>query len=141
MSATASAPPMVVLGFDWGSKSIGVAIGQSVTATANPLSILKARQGVPDWSVIQKLMDQWEPDLIVVGIPLNMDGTESESSLQARRFGRRLEGRFAIRWEGVDERLSTVEARNDLRDAGKSADRVDSHAAALIVESWFDQQN
>ena len=134
------APVRVVLGFDWGSKAIGVAIGQSITATANPLRVLKARQGVPDWSAIQRLVDQWEPDIIVVGIPLNMDGSESESSSHARRFGRRLEGRFGIPCQGVDERLSTVEARSELKDAGKSVVRVDSHAAALIIETWFDQQ-
>jgi putative Holliday junction resolvase len=133
---------LVVLGFDWGTQSIGIAIGQSVTATATPLPPLRAKQGIPDWSKLQSIVEEWQPDLFVVGIPLNMDGSQSESSIHAERFGRRLEGRFGISWTGVDERLSSFEVKSRLRQAGETGvtkGSIDSLAAKLILESWFTQ--
>jgi len=131
----------VVLGFDWGTKSIGIAIAQSITATATPLQPLPAKQGVPNWSDLQRIIEEWQPDLFVVGIPLNMDGSQSDSSIQAERFGRRLEGRFGISWTGMDERLSSFEVKSRLRQAGQLRDvrkgAIDSMAAKLILESWF----
>lgn len=135
MPDTAEAAARLVLGFDWGTRKIGVAVGQATTCTATPLPPISANQGIPDWSAVERLVAEWEPDLFVVGIPLNMDGSESESSRRARRFARRLSARFDVPWQGVDERLSSVEARYD---AG-GTEPVDSVAARLLVESWFRQ--
>jgi putative Holliday junction resolvase len=129
----------VVLGFDWGTQKIGVAVGQSATGTATPLPPLRAVQGIPDWSEVERLVEAWRPDLMIVGIPLNMDGSESESSHRATRFARRLSARLDIPWAGVDERLSSAEARYDGLVTGASPRSVDSMAARLLVESWFRQ--
>jgi len=126
-------PSRVVLGFDWGTQKIGVAVGQEVTGTATPLPALRAAQGIPDWDEVGRLVAEWQPALFVVGIPLNMDGSESDSSLRAARFARRLSERFRISWVGVDERLSTAEARSIASTDGP----VDSIAALVIVESWL----
>ena len=83
-----------IMGFDYGTKSIGVAIGQELTGTAQPLRSLKANDGIPNWDEIEKLLKEWQPDLLIVGLPLNMDGTDQEITLRARKFGNRLHGRF-----------------------------------------------
>ena len=103
-----------VLGFDYGTRSIGVAIGQEITGSATPLKALRAVDGIPDWNEIQKLLDEWKPDLVVVGLPLNMDGTEQEITVRARKFARRIEGRFAAKVVMQDERLTTTSAREHL---------------------------
>jgi putative Holliday junction resolvase len=96
---------------------------------------------VPDWTAIQNLIDQWQPDLLLIGLPLNMDGTESEMAARAKKFSRRLEGRFQLPCVMMDERLSSFEAKSlvtedgSWRDYGKEP--VDSIAAKLILESWF----
>lgn len=131
-----------LLGFDFGTKSIGVAIGQQLTGTARPLTAIKAQDGIPDWSQIEKLLKEWQPDLVVVGLPLNMDGTEQPLTARARKFANRLHGRFGVAVELQDERLSTVEARADLFEHGGykalSKGNVDSGSAVIILESWFD---
>ncbi|KFD17138.1 MULTISPECIES: Holliday junction resolvase RuvX [Tatumella] len=131
-----------LLGFDFGTKSIGIAIGQQLTGTARPLTAIKAQDGIPDWSKIEKLLKEWQPDLVVVGLPLNMDGTEQPLTARARKFANRLHGRFGVAVELQDERLSTVEARADLFEHGGykalSKGNVDSGSAVIILESWFD---
>ncbi|MDF1628663.1 MAG: Holliday junction resolvase RuvX [Alcanivoracaceae bacterium] len=131
--------PETLLGFDYGSKKIGVACGQSLTGTANPLTALASRDGVPDWPAIEKLVQEWQPSGFVVGLPLNMDDSESESSSRARRFARQLHGRFSKPVWMVDERLSTREARDQLGSRNKRGPdpRVDSLAAVLMIESYF----
>ena len=128
-----------VLGFDFGTRKIGVASGQSLTGNAAPLAALRCRNQAPDFDAIGKLLDEWQPDALVVGLPLNMDGSESDSSSRARRFARQLEGRFNKTAWLVDERLSTREARDRLGDQyrGGADERVDSMAAVLLVESFF----
>ncbi|MFZ4835584.1 Holliday junction resolvase RuvX [Rouxiella sp. Mn2063] len=130
--------------FDFGTKSIGLAIGQEVTGTARPLAAFKAQDGTPDWQKIEKLLKEWQPDLVVVGLPLNMDGTEQPLTARARKFANRLHGRFGVQVELHDERLSTVEARADLFSRGgyKALDKgsVDSASAVIILESWFENQ-
>ncbi len=132
-----------LLGFDFGTKSIGIAVGQQLTGTARPLTAIKAQDGIPDWSQIEKLLKEWQPDLVVVGLPLNMDGTEQPLTARARKFANRLHGRFGVAVELQDERLSTVEARADLFEHGGykalSKGNVDSGSAVIILESWFDQ--
>ncbi|MCA6954399.1 Holliday junction resolvase RuvX [Pectobacterium polaris] len=133
-----------ILAFDFGTKSIGVAIGQEITGTARALTSFKAQEGIPDWQKVEKLLSEWQPDLVVVGLPLNMDGTEQPLTARARKFANRLHGRFGIAIELHDERLSTVEARADLFERGgfKALDKgsVDAASAVIILESWFEAQ-
>tara|TARA_R110002111_G_scaffold112856_5_gene172692 strand:+ start:211 stop:630 length:420 start_codon:yes stop_codon:yes gene_type:complete len=132
------------LGFDFGMKNIGVAVGQELTNTANPLTVIKAREGIPDWDQIKALLDEWRPQLLIVGLPLNMDGTEQEMTTAARRFGRRLNGRFQIPVDWQDERLSTFEALDQLGIRSKmqsnKREDVDRISAQLILQSWLNQQ-
>ena len=131
-----------VLGFDYGTKSIGVAIGQEITGSASALKALRAADGIPDWDEIGKLLKQWQPDLVVVGLPLNMDGTEQEITVRAKKFARRIEGRFGCRVVMQDERLTTVSAREHLFDSGGyralKKGSIDSYSAVLILEDFFD---
>ncbi len=106
------------LGFDFGTKSIGVAVGQRITATARPLPALKAQDGKPDWNVIEKLLKEWQPEAVIVGLPLNMDGTEQPLTARARNFANKIHGRFGVAILLHDERLSTVEARAGLFEHG-----------------------
>ncbi|WP_199257281.1 Holliday junction resolvase RuvX [Pantoea sp. BAV 3049] len=133
---------MTLLAFDFGTKSIGVAIGQQLTGTARPLAALKAQDGTPDWSKIEALLKEWQPDRVVVGLPLNMDGTEQPLTARARKFANRLHGRFGVQVDLHDERLSTVEARADLFSRGGfralNKGSVDSLSAVIILESWFE---
>jgi putative holliday junction resolvase len=133
-----------LLGFDFGMKNIGIAIGQELTSTANPLTAIKARDGIPDWSQIEKLLKEWQPDLLIVGLPLNMDGTEQEMTAAAKRFGNRLNGRFNIPVEWQDERLTTYEALDQMGIRSKMDSRqrsdVDQLSAQLILQSWLNQQ-
>lgn len=135
-----------VMGFDFGTKVIGVAIGQAVTRTASALALLPAKDGIPDWQQVEKLVKEWQPDGFVVGIPLNMDGTETELAPRARKFGNRLSGRYGKPWYPADERLSTREAWETMesnhsqhhRGQRISGDRrVDAVAAALVLTSWL----
>lgn len=126
----------IVLGFDFGLKRIGVAVGNGVTATASALAPLRANEGNPDWEAVRRLLEEWKPQRLVVGLPLNMDGTPSEMSARAERFARRLEGRFNLRCELMDERLSSFEARGLIAGSGRDAS-TDSVAACLVLESWF----
>ncbi|HEX7763089.1 MAG TPA: Holliday junction resolvase RuvX [Cellvibrio sp.] len=133
-----------LLAFDYGTKNIGVASGQTITRSANAQAQLKAKDGVPDWNQIEKLLKEWQPDLVLVGLPLNMDGSESELSTRARKFANRLHGRFGVKVELVDERLSSFEAKGEVMEQGGSRhyklNPVDSIAARLILESWFENQ-
>jgi putative Holliday junction resolvase len=134
-----------LLAFDYGTKNIGVASGQTITRSANSLSPIKAKDGVPDWNQIEKLLAEWKPDLVLVGLPLNMDGSESELSARARKFANRIHGRFGTTVEMVDERLTSFEAKGEVISRGGSRDYknnpVDSIAARLILEGWFERQN
>lgn len=134
-----------VLAFDYGTKSIGVAIGQELTGTASPLAALKAKDGIPSWEAIEKLLKEWQPDLVVVGLPLDLRGGELETiTPRAKKFANRLHGRFGCVVELHDERLSTVEAKSDLFDRGGyrslSKGNIDSQSAVVILESWFERQ-
>ncbi len=132
------------LGFDFGTQSIGVSIGQAITGTAQPLSPLKAKDGIPNWDQLAQVIKEWQPDGCVVGLPLNMDGTEQPLTARARKFAGRLEGRFGVQVQLMDERLTTVEARSNAFEQrgykGLDKGRIDSEAACLILESWFTSQ-
>ncbi len=132
-----------LLAFDYGTKNIGVASGQTITRSASSLVSLKAKDGIPDWSQIEKLLAEWKPDLVLVGLPLNMDDSESELSARARKFANRIHGRFGTKVELVDERLTSFEAKGEVMGRGGSRDYknnpVDSIAARLILESWLER--
>ena len=132
-----------MLSFDYGTKSIGVAIGQSITGTARPLAALAARDGVPNWDLIEKLLREWQPDLVIVGLPLDLHGNELPTiTPRARKFANRLHGRFAVDVALHDERLSTMEAKADLFSRGGyralNKGNIDSQSAVIILESWFE---
>ncbi len=131
-----SDPAGCVLAFDYGLKHIGVAAGQTVTRTASPLDTISATNGRPDWKSVDKLVSEWRPRRLLVGLPLNMDDTESEMSARARQFANRLAERSGIEVTLVDERLTTFEAAS-------TVDRRDSHglAAVLIAESWLNDES
>jgi putative Holliday junction resolvase len=118
-----------------------VAVGNEETGTSQPLTTLRARDGIPDWNQIGALLQEWKPTQLIVGLPLNMDDSESELSQRARKFGRRLEGRFAISVSYMDERLSSFEAKQQLREQGHRGNYkdnpADSVAAELILRSWL----
>ena len=135
-----------VIAFDYGLRQIGVAHGQTLTCNAEGISILKASDGVPNWDQTEALLLEWKPNLLLVGLPLNMDGSESELSRLARKFARRLQGRFNIDVLMVDERLTSQDAKSTLREAGSERQsgridltKIDHLAAALILQSWLDQ--
>lgn len=137
--------PRTVIGFDYGTKSIGVAIGQEITGTARPLKALTAKDGIPDWEKIKQLLDEWQPDLLVVGYPTDLDGKALETiTPRAKKFANRLHGRFGYSVEMHDERLSTKEARAELFAQGGykalTKGNVDSQSAVVILESWFEHQ-
>ncbi len=134
-------PYQSLLGFDFGTKRMGVATGQRITGTGAPLSPVPARDGIPDWDRIDALLKEWQPQALVVGLPLNMDDTESELSHLARKFARRLHARYRLPVFMQDERLSSRAAREELsavfdRRRGKLPS-LDSTAAVLILEAWM----
>lgn len=127
-----------LLAFDYGKKKIGVAVGQTLTRTSTPLTTINAKRKVPDWNAINSLINQWKPDAFVVGLPLNMDGTEQEITIHAKRFANQLQGRYGIPVHTSDERLSTREAYDRLIQHGL-ATTPDSIAAQIILEDWLRQ--
>lgn len=134
-------PYQRVLGFDFGTKRIGVASGQAVTGTASPLPPLPARDGIPDWDKLDALLAEWKPDALVVGLPLNMDDSESELSHLARKFARRMVARSRLPVFMCDERLSSHSARGLLMEVQERRrgrlPALDSTAAVLIAEAWL----
>jgi putative Holliday junction resolvase len=131
------------LGFDFGLKKIGVAVGQFVTKTASPLSHIGAKQGTPDWSQLQKIIDEWRPKCLVIGMPKSIDGQDLSVTKKVEHFGESLK-RFNLPIYFTDERMTTKEARQNLFDHGGfkalSYGKVDSVAAAIILEQWLNQK-
>ena len=132
-----------LIAFDFGTRSIGAAVGQRITGTARPLAALRAQDGAPDWSLIERLLKEWQPEAVIVGLPLNMDGTEQPLTARARKFANKIHGRFGVKIILHDERLSTVEARAGLFEQGGyralNKGRIDSASAVVILESFFEQ--
>ena len=133
----------IALGFDFGQARIGVAVGEAITGAARPLRTLLTRQQRPDWDAIARLIAEWRPDRLVVGVPRHADDSASAMTAAALRFSRQLHGRFRLPVATVDERLSSWEAEQR-HFAGahrrRPADPLDAEAAAVILESWFNQQ-
>jgi putative Holliday junction resolvase len=128
----------VLLGFDYGSHKIGVAVGQTLTRTATPLETLGLVGQRPDWQRIGALLDEWRPDAIVVGHPFEMSDREADNAPAAKRFARQLHGRFRLPVHLADERLTSRSAWETLGGtAAKDPTRVDAYAAKLILETWL----
>jgi putative holliday junction resolvase len=124
---------VTVVAFDFGLKHIGIAVGQNVTRTATPVGLVRAREGRPDWDALDAILLRWRPDVLVVGLPLNMDGSASEMSAKAEKFAARLLQRYRLPVEMADERLTSFEARISGDDPAASH----ATAARLIAESWL----
>jgi len=134
-----------ILAFDFGNRRIGIATGSAITGTASALTTLLANDGEPDWNEIDGIVREWKPDQIVVGLPYNMDGSESEMSSLAKNFAGQLAERYDAPVDTIDERLTSVEAGNILKEQRRQGLRskklkktdIDSLAACLIAESWL----
>lgn len=133
--------PQLIIAFDFGTQKTGMAVGSSIIESATPLALFPMKDGIPNWDELLKIIKQHQPNLFLVGLPLNMDDSESELSTRARKFARRLRHQTNIETLMVDERLTTHEARDELDHyhaqgrAKKLA--ADSIAAALFIESWY----
>ena len=131
-----------IMAFDFGTTSIGLAIGQEVTGTASSIGAIKARDGIPNWDEIKTHIEQWQPDLLVVGLPLNMDGTNQHVTFAAKKFSNRLHNHFRLPVETHDERLTTADAKARLFEQGGyknlAKGKVDGMSAVIILESYFE---
>lgn len=127
---------MQIIAFDYGEKKIGVAVGQTSTNTSSPLQIIFNKDNKTNWISISSLLDEWKPDLILIGKPLNMDGSDSEIMKKVDKFYKELKSIYDADIEFVDERLTTFEAREILKD--EKQDNVDAHAAKILIDNWFD---
>jgi putative holliday junction resolvase len=130
-----------LLGFDYGPRKIGVAVGQTITGSASPLTTIRSHGERPDWARIEGLIREWQPKAAVVGLPYNMDDSETELAPRARRFARQIEGRFGLQVHLVDERLTSLEARRQLGRKATSLEAIDAMAATLILETWLCEQH
>ena len=126
-----------VLGFDYGTRKIGIAVGQTITGTANPLVTLRTNDRKPDWDHIEKLIKEWRPEALIVGLPLDLDDAECEIVPMVKRFSRQLEGRFQLPVHLADERLTSREAQSRSGHKVKHKDELDAIAAQLIIETWM----
>ena len=132
---------LTLLGFDFGMKRIGVALGQTLLNQARPLKTLTAKQGIPDWTIIDKLIADWGVQMLVVGIPTHLDDSEQFTTVAAKTFAQQLAERTKLPVHQVDERLTTVDARQQVFDQGGykalKKSEIDSLAAKLILEQWL----
>jgi len=129
---------MQILAFDFGTKHIGVAVGQTITRTSSPLIVLNvAREGKEIWNTISSLIDEWKPDQLLVGKPLNMDGTPSEMMKKVDPFFKKLQKISRIPCELVDERLTSFEAKH-LMQVDSKDDRIDDLAAKIFLDNWIE---
>ena len=137
--------PRTILAFDFGRKRLGVAVGQELTRTARALTTLNHVKQAPDWQGIAALIKEWRPQLLVVGLPVNMDGTVHELDSEVRVFGEQLKTRYNLPVEWIDERLSSREAEQELAEQIRARHRerhrqdIDKLAAAIILQTWLHQ--
>ena len=141
------APPggEVLLAFDFGTRRIGVAVGQTLTGSATAVGALPAKDGTPDWPAVDTCIARWAPARLLVGLPYNMDGSETTTTAACRAFGQKLARRSGLPVEYVDERLTSSAAYDDLRSERRSGARarrirpedIDANAARLMLETWM----
>jgi putative Holliday junction resolvase len=145
LSQPPAKPYRSLIALDYGLRRIGVATGTCPTATATPLTTISAIQGEPDWVALDKIINEWQPDLLVLGLPYNQDGSESEMTLAVQKIAVALKSRYPLPVEFIDERYTSVEAEALLKDQRRQGIRtkklkkedVDAKAAQLIAESWM----
>ncbi len=128
------------MGFDYGSKRIGIAVGQTITSTAQPLTTILVKNLQIDWESITTVIQEWQPEALVVGLPLRFDGSDSETTLAARRFSRQLNGRYHLPVHTIDETLSSVAAAEKI-PVKKQKKNLDAMAAQIILETWLMEVN
>jgi putative Holliday junction resolvase len=132
------------LGFDYGKRHTGVAVGSHHSGLAQPVTQLTARADAPDWDGIKQLLEEWQPEALVVGLPLNMDGSENDISRAARAFGEGLQARYNLPVHMVDERLSSRAATDSLLDDGVPLKRhkhqIDKRAAQTILQAFLNER-
>ena len=121
------------MGFDYGSKRIGVAIGQTITKTASPLAIISVKNKQIDWASINALIKEWQPHKMIVGLPKHNDGSDSVMTIAVQRFCQKLHGRYHVPVYTIDERLSSIAA------AERVSGQLDAVAAQVILETWFSE--
>jgi len=128
-----------VIGFDYGTSWIGIAVGQTLTAQARPLSAIKSLKQSPNWQAISRLLDEWKPQKLIVGLPTSEFAETKYMTDKASRFSRQLQGRYGIDTGLIDERLTTREAYTIAINSGnrKSKQEIDSISAVLITETWL----
>ena len=136
----------VVIGFDFGLKRIGVAIGQTITQTATPVDIVNSKDGKPDWQHISQIFEQWQPSAILVGLPMRLNGEQQALTQPARKFGQRLSGRYNRPIYYIEEQLSSVEARTRVKNSShntphNTSPQIDDHAAQIILQNWLQTEN
>ncbi len=131
----------ILLGFDYGRKRIGVAVGQQLTQSATPLMTLQARNGEPDWTVVTSLIKEWNPEALVVGIPYHMDGMKQDMSKWALRFCRQLEGRYHLPVYKAEERLTSYQAESCMDMKSRKRGDTDPLAAQIILQDWLQKGN
>ena len=133
-----------VIAIDYGLRNMGVAVGNTLSSTAQPLAVVGARDGVPEWEALAALIAEWKPARVIVGHPINMDGSESGLSQRAAKLARQVGGRFNLPVTLVDERLSSREAKSNALAAGHrgdfAADPIDDQAAAIILATWLNDR-
>ncbi|MDB2582162.1 Holliday junction resolvase RuvX [Gammaproteobacteria bacterium] len=128
---------MQIVAFDFGTKKIGIAVGQTQTMTSSPLDIVFSKNNKINWDGIMTILEEWKPGLILVGKPLNMDGTDSDIMKKVDIFYKKLEKLTKVKCEYVDERLTSFEARQNLGEL--KTDLIDAHAAKILIDNWFNK--
>lgn len=132
-------PEQTLFGFDFGSKRIGIAVGQTLTKTAHALTQIN-NNTEPQWAALDVLITEWQPKTLIVGLPLNMDDTVGRLTKAAKKFAQQLQERYKLPVELIDERLSSREARERLQQQGKKKPdktAINSMAAQIILENWL----
>jgi len=128
---------MQIVSFDFGTKKIGIAVAQTKTKTSSPLEIIFNKNNAVNWVKISSIINEWKPDLLLVGKPLNMDGTDSDIMEKVDIFFKKLGKVTKVPCEYVDERLTSFEARQNLADL--KTDLIDAHAAKILIDHWFNK--
>ncbi|MEN7343538.1 MAG: Holliday junction resolvase RuvX [Pseudomonadota bacterium] len=140
--------PKSLLAFDFGLARIGVAVGQTITGTARALATIQWQPETPDWSAIETLIDDWQPDLLLVGLPVNAEGEDTDQCAPARAFAAEL-GDYELPVQLIDEHLTSSEAKSRMREERQSGRRkkriakpeIDAMSAVLIAEQWLAERN
>ena len=136
---------MQILSFDFGTKKIGIAVGQTITQSSSPLTVIFNKENKVNWQEISQIVSEWKPDLLLIGKPLNMDGTDSDIMTLVEKFTNKLAKLTNIKCEYVDERLTSFEARQNFKELmienNKSIKKeiIDANAAKILIDNWFNQ--